>query len=250
MELNTLKRLGLSDGELNIYKVLLEQGALPIAELIKKSGLKKGDCYNKTYDLIKLGLVEEINTEKKKHFSLADPRKLEEVAAGRYQEAGKIKRDVEALLPDIISTYTLTYHAPGTLFFEGEEAMRRVLEDTLTAKGEVLQFADVNAFTDKYPAINATYVKRRSHLKLHKRVILPDNPGSRSYSRGQRPELLSCRFLPESFPVKDVSMYIYDNKISYLTLQQDRMIGIIIEDPLLAAIHRQLFEFTWEKALP
>jgi len=249
MQLTTLERLGLTPAELKIYQILLEQGALPIAELIETTGLKKGDCYNKTYDLIKKGLVEEFEAQKKKHFRLADPRKLEEVATNLYLEAGNLKREVESLLPELISTYTLTYHAPGTLFFEGEEAMRRVLEDTLTATTEVLQYADVDAFTNQFQDVNARYVKRRSHLKQYKRVILPDTPGSRRYSQTQRPELLSARYLPESARLRDVSMYIYDNKISYLTLQQDKMVGIIIEDPLLATMHRQLFNFSWEKAI-
>lgn len=249
MELATLTRLGLTPGELKIYQTLLEQGALPIAELIEASGLKKGDCYNKTYDLIKKGLIEEYDFEKKKHFRLTDPRKLEEVATSLYMEAGKLKHEVESLLPEIISAYTLTYHAPGALFFEGEEAMRRVLEDTLAAKSEVVQYADVDAFTNYFPEVNATYVKRRSHLKQHKRVILPDTPSSRRYVQRQKVELFGGRFLPAERTLENVSMYIYDNKISYLTLQQNKIVGIIIEDPLLSAMHRQIFEFTWEKAL-
>ena len=249
MNLTALSRLGFSAGELRIYQTLLEQGPLPIAELIEASDLKKGDCYNKAADLIKKGLIEEFDFEKKKHFRLVDPRKLEEVAATQYTEAGKLKHEVENLLPEIVSAYTLTYHAPGALFFECEEAMRRVLEDTLTSTSEVVQYADVDAFTNYFPEVNATYVKRRSHLKQHKRVILADTPSSRYYVQRQKEELFSGRFLPTERTLENVSMYIYDNKISYLTLQQNKIVGIIIEDPLLAAMHRQIFEFTWEKAI-
>ena len=250
MELSTLERIGLTQGAQKIYQALLEQGALSIADLIIVSGLKKGDCYNKAADLLKKGLIEEFVAEKKKHYRLTDPRKLNDLVANQYNEAGKLKKEVENLLPELISTYTLTYNAPGTLFFEGEEAMRRILEDTLTAKAEVLQYADVDAFTHYFPEVNATYVKRRSHLKQHKRVILPETLGSRRYALGQREDLLSCRYLPEQFQIKDVSMYIYDNKISYLTLQKSKMVGVLIEDPLLASMHRTLFEFAWVMATP
>ena len=39
-------------------------------------------------------------------------------------------------------------------------------------------------------------------------------------------------------------MQIYDNKVSYLTFGSQK-IGVIITDPLIAHMHRMLFDFAW-----
>jgi len=41
---------------------------------------------------------------------------------------------------------------------------------------------------------------------------------------------------------------IYNNKIAHLTLSEDNMIGVIIEDKNINTMHRSLFEFTWQHA--
>ena len=41
-------------------------------------------------------------------------------------------------------------------------------------------------------------------------------------------------------------MQIYDNKISYLTLSDKEMIGVIIEDKYIYKMHKDLFEYMWK----
>ena len=243
-----LTRLGLSEGEISIYTALLEHGQLDVAAIIEKSGLKKGDCYNKLYSLSELGLIEELKKVKIQQYRLADPRTLEEVASRQYIAASQAKSELEGILPGILSMYTLTYHKPGIVLFEGEEAMRRILTDTLESDSEVLQFVDVEAFTDQYPKVNDEYVRNRIKLKRHKRVIVPESTASHEYGQMQAGSLFSIRYISHEFAFRNVSMYLYGNKISYLTLAQERMLGIIIEDPLLCRMHRQLFEFSWSQA--
>lgn len=248
MNLSSLEYLGLTPGETIVYTTLLEQGELAVADIIQSSGLKKGDCYNKLYNLVERGLIEEFEHEKKKHYRLLDPRKLEETAASQYHTAIKAKQEIENLLPDILSTYTLTYHRPGIMFFEGEEAMRRILEDNLTASGETLQYVDTETAINKYPEINAAYVQKRNRLNKAKRVLTPDSPINRTYGQSQLSPNFNIRYLPTGIRLQNVSMSLYDNKISYLTLKADQMVGVIIEDPLITAMHKQLFELNWANA--
>jgi hypothetical protein len=41
-------------------------------------------------------------------------------------------------------------------------------------------------------------------------------------------------------------MQIYDNKVSYITLTDDYLVGIIITDQYIADTHKYLFESLWE----
>lgn len=43
-------------------------------------------------------------------------------------------------------------------------------------------------------------------------------------------------------------MQIYDNKISYITLEPKRMMGVIVEDRHLYEMHLYFFEYIWRHA--
>lgn len=248
MRLDNLRHLGLTVGEIKVYAALLENGPQPVSDLIKLTNLKKGDCYNKLSDLLQKDLIEEFAANKKKHYRLASPKKLEEVANSRYQEAEAAKKEVESVLPQIISTYTLAYQQPGIIVFEGQEAMRRVLDDSLTAEGDILQYVDLETVLGVYPKLNAAYARKRKQLKKKKRIILSDNPLAHRYASDQDPEITAVRLVKHQLPRFYSVMQIYNNKVSYLTLKPEGMIGVIIEDPYLAKMHQALFEMNWEQA--
>lgn len=250
MELTNLQYLGLTEGEIKVYQALLEGGPLSAGHIIKITGLKKGDAYNKLYDLIQKELIEEYEEKKKKHFRLKDPRRLDEITAGQYQTALQAKREIEAILPGVLSAYTLTHHKPGIVMFEGEEAQRRILEDSLTAEGDILQYVDLESVLNLYPGVNREFARRRAKLGKRKRIILPDNQVSRDYANKADPAITEIRLIQYQLPRFSTVMQIYNNKISYFTLKPDSMIGVIIEDPLISLMHRAYFEFMWQQASP
>lgn len=252
MDLSTLQAMGLTDGEIKVYQSLLEQGPLTVARLIQATGLKKGDCYNKVYDLVKRGLVQEYDQANKKHFRLVDPRKLEELAATQFATASQAKRELEVLLPGILSAYNLAYHRPGIVLFEGEEAQRRILEDSLGAKGTILQIADSEAFDRYFPDIDAAYVEKRLRQGVKKQMLIPKSPANYRYveTRSRRYlELTEIRFIPDHMSRFLTSMLIYNDKIAYQTLQPNSMIGVIIEDRLISTMHRGLFKSLWKRSI-
>lgn len=250
MELANLQYLGLTEGEIRVYRVLLENGPLSASQIVKITGLKKGDGYNKLYDLVQKGLIEEFDQKKKKHFRLKDPRRLDEITSGQYQTALQAKREIEAILPGVLSAYTLTHHQPGIVMFEGEEAQRRILEDSLTAEGDILQYVDLESVLNLYPDVNREFARKRAKLGKRKRILLPDNQLSQDYAKKVDPAITEIRLIKYQLPRFSTVMQIYNNKISYFTLKPDSMIGVIIEDPLISLMHRAFFEFMWQQASP
>lgn len=250
MNLTSLRHLGLTEGEIIIYRTLLKLGELPVSTILTKTSLKKGDCYNKLYDLAQKGLIEEFEKNKKKHFRLVDPRRLDELTASQYQVAIQAKREVEALLPGLLSEYALNYHKPGIVLFEGEEAIRRTLEDSLLSTTPIYSFVDAKAANRYMSAINKKFIARRAKSKKLKKMLVSDNHFNRQYFANLDKRFSDVRLIKHQLPDFAVSMQIYDNKISYLTLQPSAVIGVIIEDPAIALMHRGLFEALWQMGYP
>ena len=75
-----------------------------------------------------------------------------------------------------------------------------------------------------------------------------DTPFARDFLKDYHKQTTDIRLIKQdSSPFHSV-MQIYDNKISYITLSDKEMIGVIIEDPHIFEMHKYLFEYSWDKA--
>jgi len=98
----------------------------------------------------------------------------------------------------------------------------------------------------KYPEdINSAYAKQRQKLGKSKKMLILDTPFSREYIHKQGDDYSEVHFLPKEMKPFHTGIQIYDNKISYFTLRQDNIMAIIIDDPSIYQIHRNMFEFLW-----
>lgn len=247
--LEILKRIGLSEAELLIYEALLNYGELSAGMIIEKTKLKRGDCYNKIYELVKKGLVEEFNKNKKKYFRLEHPNKVQEYIEKREIELDTTKKEIAAIMPNLISTFNLAYHKPGVKYFEGQESFAKMMGDSLTAKEVIYSYVDPEG-VDKYldPKVNMRYIRDSERLGIKKRILVEDNPENRA--RYEKLDILNTqvRYIGTDLPNFSTTMQIYDNKITFHTLKPNNVLGIIIEDQLIYRLQRALFEFIWERA--
>lgn len=248
MNLSLLKNAGLTDGEIKIYETLMDNGGLPAGLVIELSGLKRGDSYNKLYDLVQKGLVLETTKNKKKHFELNEPEAIERYIDEQLENFSTTQKEIRAVLPEIISSYNLAYHKPGVKFFEGEEGMAKIMADSLTAITTIDEYVDVEAVEKYIHQINQTYAKKRQKLGKKKRLIVANNAFNRKFFTKLGDKATEVRFVEAKLGDFGTAMQIYDNKVSYLTLKPESMMGIIIEDALIANMHRKLFEHTWKLA--
>lgn len=253
MNLSNLKYLGLTAGEIKVYSTLLENGGQPVGKIITLSGLKKGDCYNKLYDLKDKGLIEEYQEKKTKHFRLVDPQRLERLANDQYQTALQAKKEVESTLPLLMSSFNLNYHKPGILMFEGLEGALNVVEDTLKDPClEILQILNTQTLDKLFQKENEKYTRKRITLKMNKRILDIDSAYNRENIENldeDYQKLTQTRLIPQiqSGNIQTIT-YIYGNKLAYITIRSSNMLSVLIEDASIAQSQRGLFELTWEHA--
>ncbi|MEI6039946.1 MAG: helix-turn-helix domain-containing protein [Candidatus Berkelbacteria bacterium] len=248
MQLDTLKNAGLTPGEIKIYEVLLDNGGQTAGNIISLTKLKRGDCYNKLYDLIDRGLVLESTKNKKKYFELSSPDAIEAYIERRIENLATTQKEIKSILPNILSTYNLSYHKPGVKFFEGEEGMEKIMSDSLTAATTIDEYVDIEAVEKYISKINRAHAKKRQSSNIKKRLLVADTVFNRKFFTQIGDKATEVRYLKADIDSFSTAMLIYDNKISYLTLKPDSMMGIIIEDELIARMHKKLFEFNWSIA--
>ncbi|MEK9135166.1 MAG: helix-turn-helix domain-containing protein [Patescibacteria group bacterium] len=239
---------GLNSNEAVVYEYLIKNGESPASDIIKKTPLKRGVVYNTLSDLAKKGLINETKKKKIAYFSPEHPEKLIDYLNSQGGNIQKAQKNLGANIPDITSQFRLVSGKPGVKFFEGIAGIKKVLEDSLTSKTPIDTYADVEAIVKYIDKINREYVRQRDKLGIKKRAIILDSAFSRNYLKDYHRETTDMRFISRNLYPFNSIMQIYDNKISYITLSDKSMIGVIIEDKNIYQMHKSIFQYTWDNA--
>jgi sugar-specific transcriptional regulator TrmB len=197
--------------------------------------------------LLLAGLVEK-KEEKGEvaRFVPAHPTKIQDYAMILHSKSEKALQVASNIIPKIVSEYNLKNNKPGVRFFEGNLGMKAVLEDSLESRSEILTYADIEAIEKYIPEVNKEYVAMREKRGIKKRGIVLDTPFNRKFLEGYHEEVTTVKFIGQNSVPFETVMQIYDNKVSYLTLNKEQKIGVIIEDPHIYQMHKYLFEYLWD----
>lgn len=240
---------GLEPDQAEIYEILLKNGPLKAGKIALKSPLKRGLVYKILDELVNLGLViKNEPTGKVAVFEPAHPLKVKELAETKEQKLKTAQLALDGILGQLTSDYNLALNKPGIQFYEGEEGIKKVLNDSLTSKSEIYSYADIEAINKYIPELNKEYVKKRERLKIKKRGIVLDTPFNRQFLSDYHKNITQTKLIRLDQPPFHTVMQIYDNKISYLTLDERKKTGVIIADPHIYQMHKYLFEYLWDIA--
>lgn len=243
-----LIRLGLTDAQVAIYSTLLRNGLMLGRNIVLKTGIKKGLVYKTLEQLIEMGLVEKKDRPNKASlFFPAHPRTLEQLAQEKRQEADESELLLGNIMGNMVSQYNLLKGKPNVQFFEGFEGITRVIYDNLDSETPILGYFDTDAISSHYQEIDIEYRKKRHSKKVLKKMIFPGTAQAERDAQHLSDEYSEVRLL-ETIPAFATVLQIYDNKVSYITLEEGRQVGIIIEDPAIYQMHVGLFETHWAQA--
>lgn len=246
MHKELLIELGLSQNEAIIYEYLLANGESLAGNIIKKTPLKRGVVYNALTDLVKKGLIKQSKKGKILSFSPNHPDKLREYMENREREVKKAEITLESQMPMLLSSFNLVSGQPGVRIYEGKDGLAKTLNDSLSSRTEVLTYADIEGMEKYMGRANDKYLARRKELKIYKRGILADTPYARDYMRNYDEEVTKIKFIDgKKYPMY-LEMEIYDNKVSFMTFSDKKLIGVIIENEEIYKTQKSIFEIIWD----
>ncbi len=243
-EENILKQAGLSEEQAVTYEALLEKGPQKASILANWTGIKRGLTYKVLEQLENMGLVEKKGgTGTVAVFYPAHPSILLDKMDRDKKNLELAKNMVSLGLGNLTSKYNLLSGKPNIRFFEGEDGILNITGDFPKEEKEIKQIIDISAALNEFKDETLNYLNKRVKLGISKKMLLSDNLENREYAK-KGSELTEFRFLPKNFPVP-TSFQMYENKLTILTLKEDKKIGIIIEDPDIYKAMESLFNSLW-----
>lgn len=243
---------GLTKEQAVVYEVLLKLGESPASTLAKAiptgTSLSRPLVYKVLEELIQLDLAQKSDaTGKVATFTPKHPVGISKVIDEQKERIERTKKQFIATSGKLSSLFNLSVGKPGVQFYEGKDGVWEVLMDSLTATEEILAYSDIDAVVKFIPDLNAEYAVMREDKGVAKRAFVIDTPQSRNFLKSYDPTYTKQKLIKAKAGAAAFSttMQIYDNKVSYITLTDEYLVGIIITDQHIANTQKYLFESLW-----
>lgn len=243
---NLLTEFGLSDKEARIYLALLELGPSLASEIASKAKVNRTTAYDVLESLIGYGLVSESNKDTKKCYLAENPDSLVRYLNRMSEEFKDRAKEAKEVIPELKSMYNIIAHRPSTRYFEGEEGIIAIYEDSLNSGTEILSWLNTENIADFAYDYFQEYYKRRAQKKIHIKAIVNDVPISHEIHQRDKEENREMRIIPKEMMNIGPECYIYDDKVSFMSLKEK--FGVIIESKDIADAQRKLYELAWKAA--
>ena len=241
MELEILLKIGLSKGEIKVYKAILDLGVSSINKIHENTGIERRNIYDIINKLIERGLITYITENKKRFFQITHPNKIFGYIEEKKYELDKIKEEVRKQLPLLIEKFEYKKPDIKAEIYRGKEGIKAVFEDTLNYKENY--FIGSGRYAMKLlPSFWNSYNKRRIKLKVKWYNILR----AEMKKELKKPEPYEyMKFLPKEFSANPVVIFIYGNKVANVLWELD-FFAFAIESKAVAEYYKRYHKYLWD----
>jgi len=252
-----LKKVGLNEKEIQVYISLLELGSQPASVIGKKAKINRSTTYLILDNLMKRGFVNQHVRADVKYFSAADPQVIVQTMERDQIHMEETRKELVTMLPEFYSLSNPLSIKPRVRFYEGEEGVKRAMEDTLTSKETLLSWDAMDCWLTSSPGLQK-FIKEYAKLRAEKhkipvKVLVPDTALARQYLLKDYPSLkdkmdplMEIKWIPKGVRPFKNEINIYDDKVSIVSLAKNELIGIVIESHEIAQTHRSIFDLAWK----
>ncbi len=237
-----IESIGLNGKQAQLYLAGLRLGSAPASDYAKAADLNRVTAYNILEEMVRNGHCTSVQKPRATWYAPVPPERL-------AVEARKNAYALERSLPELRSLQGSKFRQPHVRFFEGWDGVRHVYEDTLTAKSEILNFANSAVVRQYWPAYDEEYVTERVKRGIHLRGIAPDDDAGRRVHGEDKKKKREIRLVPAKEFDFTNEINIYDSKVAICSFASSpQMFGVIIESREVAETQRQIFEMAWRYA--
>lgn len=237
---HVLINLGFEDKEARIYLSLLELGGGTVLQIARESKVNRASIYYIMEKMKQKGYVAHVEKQGKELYIATKPALL-------LAQQKKHLKDFEHSLPELMGLHDQTGKRPRVRFFEGIEAVKAIYEDTLTAKTEILNYANSREVRDHWPEYDDEYVAERVRRKIPLRGIAPDDDYGRRVHEEDRKTLRQIRLIDPKKLNFTNEIKIYDDKVAMISFEKE-VFGVLIKSDDMANTQRAIFEMAWQFA--
>ncbi|TMS57956.1 transcriptional regulator [Imbroritus primus] len=233
-----MDQLGIRGKLYSAYMAALELGEATVNQIATRAGLGRTTAYSILERLEEEGLVTMVERGEKRLVVPEDPHVL-------LQRLENKQRTLIELMPQLRSLYNSSRTKPEIRFYEGEDAVRTVLWDTLTAQSKMLR--GVLSTSQLLESVGEQqmeeYIQQRIARGIHLQVLRSASQDIDTLWPDSDGQLRELRYAPEHITL-GMTTYVYDDKVVMLSSKREDY-GLIIRSKDFANLYAAMFDGLW-----
>lgn len=253
--IDNLKKLDLSEKEIQVYLTLLEKGNLTASEISRFSLLNRTTVYDNIKTLLQKGLVFSFIKNDTKYFTAAEPNKILEILDNELAQKNEAKKDLLNILPALNTLYQTKTQKTKIQIAESNAGLKELylgMYKSYNYPEESMEFASWYKHTDVVPIdLRKELQDLRLKRKIWVKQVVVENEYTKNWDDpdAAQARLKKIRLIPDNWHCNYWANYeIIGDKMIILNLDGKIVQGILIENHALVAMMKIMFEALWEKA--
>jgi sugar-specific transcriptional regulator TrmB len=247
MNLEILKKIGLSEGEIKVYKAVLELGATTLNSIHEKVRIDRRNIYDILNKLIERGLISYFDENGKRTFRVSNPNKLISYIEEKKSNLDSIKKEVEKIIPEVQEIFNSKKEETFAEIFKGPEGMKAVWDDMLNYP-EIRWIASGMYVPNRFPAFWDDWNRRRMRKKVGSyHLFRSDKKEELAARKGfDKNKITDWKFLPSEFSGNAAVTVIYGDKVVLQLLGEEIQV-FVIKSKELAENYKKYHKYLWDK---
>jgi predicted transcriptional regulator len=244
MNIDDLKKLGLSKIESSLYLRLLNLGASDVQTLVNDTGFYKSNVYDALERLCEKGIISKIIEGNKRIYQLQKPESLIEFIDKKQDELQKQKKIAEELAKNVKIAKKHIHSQETAMVFKGFSGVKQVYSEIIDERLDYLVFG-----SPKESESIGDYYWQNLHLKqkqnnIHSKMIFHNS--LRNWKRMIPKDIIKLRFFEGKFePLTET--VIYGSKVAFVVWTKIP-ITTIINNQHVSDSYRLVFDVLWKQA--
>lgn len=245
----TLKKLDLSDTEINVYLALLPLGKAQASVIGYRTKQKRSTVRHACQRLVEKGLIRMKKQGNTFVFIAEPPEKIIYLLEEESRKVQDKKDEMSRIIGEIKAIMNPSIILPKIKFLTGKEGFVQFCEESLQCKNKEILFLTSmehyrNIVTKEYDTEH--YIPERIKKKIFLRLLCVRTPLTEEMKREDKEKLREIRFLPKKYFIKN-TLFIFD-EITTLISNETNPSCVMIRSQEITDTMRTFYEFAWDKA--
>lgn len=247
-----LQKIGFTRNEANVYLASLKIGPSTIKQLASTTGLNRITVHSICEKFERMHILYSNYEGKKRLLVPIEPEYIENILKQEEKTIQEKQKSFSNILPDMRELFRRQNRGMKITTFRGEQGYIEICEDILRTRGDMYEYADIDALNKVIgPYIAKDYLPRKHKLKIKTKFLYKDSPSAReyiekNYMKHPNAAPMEAKFIDPKIFKLNAYFTVYGNKLTILT--PETLDGMILHDKATVETFLPFYNFVWERA--
>jgi sugar-specific transcriptional regulator TrmB len=245
----SLKLLGLSNEEIELYLALLAKSPESALELSRKLSIGRTKVY-RLLDLLQTkGLVNTLVDEYGNKFEANPPTQIELLLKEKEVELEKLKSNAPKIIQELESLQPQAFGETKVVYYKGVEGLKQITWNSLKAKDgiRIYEISNMEGFLDKEFSEKVRFELLQRKIFDCQLTNLTYSPPFTIYSEYVR-NYWDYRYIDPKILNIQIETLVYNDTYAMYSYEEGEIFGVEIHNKKLAQMQKQIFDIVFATA--